>query len=76
MKIIAREELTHIPCDKIFSFNGNETFCHATGYEALIDDLGDDEPSWWNEYVSPDGTREYGRQEDAKCIHLRKFQNQ
>lgn len=63
MKIIAREELNRIPCDKIFSFNGNETFCHATGYEVCMVDLGDphDEPSWWNEYELPDGSLEYAR---------------
>lgn len=61
MNIIKRAELDRIPCDKKFSWNGNEEFFHATGYEVLIDDLGD-EPSWWNEYVSPDGeTYEYGR---------------
>lgn len=63
MKIIAREELNRIPCDKKFSWKGKEEeFFHATGYEVLIEDLGDDEPSWWNEYVSPSGeTYEYGR---------------
>ena len=61
MRIIARGKLDHIPCDKKFSYNGNEEFFHATGYEVLIEDIGD-EPSWWNEYVSPDGeTYEYGR---------------
>lgn len=63
IKIIAREELERIPCDKRFSYNGNETFCHATGYEVAIIDIGEtnDDPTWWNEYVLPDGTREYGR---------------
>ncbi len=59
MKIIAREELDHIPCDKMFSFEGNMTFCHATGYEVLIE-IGT-EKTWWNEYVLPDGTFEYAR---------------
>ena len=40
MKIIAREELNCIPCDKKFGYNGNEEFFHATGYEVLITDLG------------------------------------
>lgn len=63
MKIIAREELERIPCDKIFSFNGGETFCHATGYEVAIIDIGEpnNEPTWWNEYVLPDGSIDYGR---------------
>lgn len=63
MKIVAREELEHIPCDKKFSFDGNEVFCHATGYEVCAVDLGDkdDAPSWWNEYVLPDGSFGYGR---------------
>lgn len=63
MKIVAREELKRIPSDKMFSYDGNETLCHATGYEVCMVDLGDpnDEPSWWNEYVLPDGSIEYGR---------------
>lgn len=63
MKIIAREELERIPCDKTFSFNGSETFCHATGYEVAIIDIGEpnNEPTWWNEYVLPDGSIGYGR---------------
>ena len=60
MRIIAREELDRIPCDKMFSYNGNMTFFHATGYEICIE-IGT-EKTWWNEYVSPDGeTYEYGR---------------
>lgn len=29
--------------------------CHATGYEVNFHDGS----GWWNEYVSPDGTRYY-----------------
>lgn len=29
MKIIAREELERIPCDKRFSYNGNEVLAFA-----------------------------------------------
>lgn len=63
MKIIAREELERIPCDKMFVFNGNWVLCHATGYEVAIIDISEpnDEPTWWSEYVLPDGSIEYGR---------------
>lgn len=63
MKIVAREELDHIPGDKLFVFNGNWTLCHATGYEVAIIDIGEpnNEPTWWNEYALPDGNIEYGR---------------
>ena len=62
MKIVAREELDHVPCDKMF-FNGNKILCHATGYEVAIIDIGEpnDEVTWWNEYVLPNGSIEYGR---------------
>lgn len=59
MKIIAREELDRMPCDKMFSFEGNMTFCHASGYEVCIEI--ENEISWWNEYVLPDGSYEYAR---------------
>ena len=64
MKIIARQELDRMVCDKKFNYNGSDTFFHATGFEVAIIDIGEpnDEPTWWNEYVSPDGeTYEYGR---------------
>ena len=68
MKIIAREELDYMPCDKRFNFNGSETFCHATGYEVAIIDIGEpnDELTWWNEYVLPNGSIVYGRQKEEK----------
>nr|DAH98395.1 MAG TPA: hypothetical protein [Caudoviricetes sp.] len=59
MRIIEREELDHIPYDKMFTYEGNMTFCHATGYEALIE-IGA-EKTWWNEYELPDGSLVYGR---------------
>ena len=60
MKIVERDELDRVPCDKRFAYKGNETFFHATGYEVCIEICG--ERTWWNEYVSPDGeTYEYGR---------------
>lgn len=63
MKIVAREELDCVPCDKMFVFNGNWTLCHATGYEVAIIDIGEtnNEPTWWYEYVLPDGSFNYGR---------------
>lgn len=63
MKIVAREELDHIPGDKLFVFNGNWSLCHAIGYEVAIIDIGEpnNEPTWWNEYALPDGSSEYGR---------------
>lgn len=47
----------------MFSYNGNDTLCHATGYKVAIIDIGEpnNEPTWWNEYVLPDGSFEYGR---------------
>lgn len=55
-----RRELDNMPFDKVFTYEHNETLCHATGYEVC---LGDPENSsdWWNEYVLPDGSLEYGR---------------
>lgn len=63
MKIVAREELDRIPGDKMFVFNGKWYLCHATGYQVAIIDNGEpnNETTWWNEYVLPDGSIEYGR---------------
>ncbi len=63
MKIIVRREIDRIPCDKMFSYNGNNILRHATGYEVAIIDTGEpnDEPTWWNEYALPDGSIVYGR---------------
>lgn len=55
-----RRELERMPFDKVFTFERNETFCHATGYEVCLGDP-DNAADWWNEYVLPDGTIEYGR---------------
>lgn len=58
MKIIVLEELEMIPCD-----NGNDTLCHATSHKAAIIDIDEpnDQPTWPNEYVQPDGSIDYGR---------------
>lgn len=55
-----RRELERMPFDKAFTFERNETLCHATGYEVCLGDP-DNAADWWNEYVLPDGTIEYGR---------------
>ena len=55
-----RRELERMPFDKMFTFERNETLCHATGYEVCLGDP-DNAWDWWNEYVLPDGTIEYGR---------------
>ena len=60
MKEIKRRELEEMPFDKVFETeNGNE-FCHATGYEVLIQ-CGTCEPDWWNEYEDSEGNLHYGR---------------
>ena len=60
MKEIKRRELEEMPFDKVFETeNGNE-FCHATGYEVLIQ-CGACEPDWWNEYEDSQGDLHYGR---------------
>lgn len=53
-------ELEKMPFDKAFDYEGNEILCHATGYEVCLGDP-DNAGDWWNEYVLPDGTIEYGR---------------
>lgn len=53
-------ELEKIPFDKVFEYKGNECLCHATGLEVCLGDPYN-ERDWWNEYVLPDGTFEYGR---------------
>lgn len=53
-------ELDKMPFDKVFEYNGNECLCHATGLEVCLGDPYN-ACDWWNEYVLPDGTFEYGR---------------
>lgn len=50
-----RRELGFMPFDKMFDVDGNEEFCHATGYEVCIDG------EWWNEYEDRNGELRYGR---------------
>lgn len=50
-----REELDEIPFDKVFNVDGNEEFCHATGYAVKIDG------EWWDEFEDRNGGVHYGR---------------
>ena len=47
--------LDEMPFDKVFSVNGNEELCHATGYEVFKNG------QWWNEYEDSEGELHYGR---------------
>ena len=48
-------EIEEMPFDKVFSVDGNEEFCHSTGYEVML------HGQWWNEYVDRNGDLHYGR---------------
>ena len=48
------------PFDKAFIVDGNETLCHATGYEVCFGDPRDP-GAWMAEYEDPDRDLHYGR---------------
>lgn len=61
---ITRRELDEMPFDKVFETkNGNEEFCHATGWEVNFEDpAAPDFWQWWyNEYKDSEGNLYYGR---------------
>ena len=55
MKVLKREPSERIYSDHSFMVDGNETLCHHTGYEVLMDD-----GIWWLEYEDPNGDIHYG----------------
>lgn len=60
MKEELRRELDSMPFDKVFTVDGNEQFCHATGYE-VCEGNPDDPADWWNEYIDSEGGIHLGR---------------
>ena len=51
---ICRRRLEDMPFDHVFSVDGNDELCQATGDEVLIGG------TWWNEYVDKFGEFHYG----------------
>jgi hypothetical protein len=61
-KKMKKQLLDAMPFDKVFYVDGNEEFCHATGYEVYFGEDGTNDPAdWWNEYIDSNGDYQYGR---------------
>ena len=62
MKKNEKIQLNEMPFDKVFLVDGNEEFCHATGYYVYLGEEGTNNPGdWWNEYIDSNGDYQYGR---------------